>query len=76
MATTYTTVAGDRWDHISNLAYGDPDRYDRIIYANTQLSVADKTAPSLPAGLVLTIPDASPSVQASAGLPPWKRSDG
>ena len=65
--TTHTVKAGQRWDTIAYLWYGDARLFPDIVRANPNVS-AD-IAP--PAGTVLNIPikEAKPVAQI---LPPWK----
>lgn len=67
----YTTLDGERWDTISNKAYGTPLLSDIIIAANPLVPITDV----LPAGTLLEIPvQEIITEQMDADLlPPWKR---
>jgi phage tail protein X len=70
--TTYVrhvTKEDDRWDQISQLHYGTPYGYQRIIAANPTAPIV----PLLPAGLELAIPVIPKDSLPAASLPPWKR---
>jgi len=67
MAGTYPTVQGDMWDGIAYKALGDEGYTDKLIALNARY--IDTFI--FPAGIVLTLPDVTPTV--SASLPPWKR---
>jgi phage tail protein X len=67
----YTTLEGERWDSISQKAYGTPLLSNLIIEANPLIPISDV----LPAGILLDIPvqeviteNMDPDL-----LPPWKR---
>jgi hypothetical protein len=66
----HVTVAGERWDHISDRYYGDPYGYERIIAANPMIPIV----PVLGAGARLLVPVIDLDVDLPASdLPPWKR---
>ena len=67
----YTTKQGDRWDQISQAAYGTPFQYVVIQEANKSVPLV----PVLPGGIVLQVPiitQAETKVN-NTSLPPWKR---
>lgn len=67
--TTYTTVAGDRWDTVAHKAYGDESKMSEIIKANKYIPITSVLAP----GLVLNIPIIKQStISSTAVLPPWR----
>jgi hypothetical protein len=67
----YTTLEGQRWDTIANLAYGNPGLAKKIIEANPNVPVTDV----LPAGVILNIPTSEEAEVLTdlTLLPPWKR---
>lgn len=67
----YTTLEGERWDTISNKAYGTPLLSDIIIAANPLVAITDV----LPAGTLLEIPVQEIITEQTDAdlLPPWKR---
>jgi len=65
---SYTTKENDRWDQISQLHYGTPYGYQRIIEANRTAPIT----PLLPSGVRLAIPVIA-KASATANLPPWKQ---
>ena len=67
----YTTKAGDRWDTISQAAYGTPFQYLAIQEANKNVPLL----PVLPGGIVLQVPIIAQAVTQvnNTSLPPWKR---
>lgn len=67
MRNTYTTISGDMWDKIAYEQMGSVLHTDKLIRANAQYAALFV----LPAGIVLTIPQASD--EANMELPPWKR---
>jgi phage tail protein X len=66
-AIPYTTVAGDRWDLLAWLYYGDPTNYQPIIDANPYIGIS----PVLPQGLKIFIPIIAAPAPATNKLPPW-----
>lgn len=67
--TTYTTVAGDRWDTIAYRAYGDETKMGEIIRANKFMPITSELTP----GIVLNIPILEgTTIKAGAILPPWR----
>jgi phage tail protein X len=66
MYVVHVTQAGQRWDQLADLYYGDPFGYGGIISANPGAPVL----PTLPGGLTLYIPVITPAQQALP-LPPW-----
>lgn len=67
MANTYTTSQGDTWDTIAFKQMGSCERTRDLMWANR--SYLDYY--TFPAGIVLTIPEVSAEVSATA--PPWKK---
>jgi len=67
MLKTYTTISGDMWDKIAYEQMGSVLYTDRLIRANAEYAALFV----LPAGVVLTIPEAGDEVNME--LPPWKR---
>ena len=65
--STYRTKQGDMWDSIAYTQMGDTAYTDRLINLNRQY----KDFYTLPAGLVLTLPEADPRIIET--LPPWKK---
>lgn len=68
---TYTTLEGQRWDHIAFAEYRDPFGYERIIRAN----LAYRSLKVLPGGVRLRIPvvtELKPTPRPEQ-LPPWRR---
>ncbi len=69
--TPYTTLAGERWDTISQKAYGNPFLAEIIINANPDLPVNDLLEP----GTVIALPileAVNENIDRDL-LPPWKR---
>ena len=66
MSGTYTTVQGDMWDGIAYKALGSESQTGRLM----ELNQAYLEYYTLPAGIVLTLPEETVTV--SADLPPWK----
>lgn len=67
MRNTYTTISGDMWDKIAYEQMGSVSHTDALIRANAEYAALFV----LPAGIVLTIPEATD--KANIELPPWKR---
>ena len=67
MSRTYETAQGDMWDAIAFTQLGDVIYTDRLINLNQQY-VGYYIFPS---GVMLTLPELSPEVSATA--PPWKQ---
>ena len=67
MSKTYTTRQGDTWDTIAYTQMGSC-LYTKDIMWNNRSYLDLYT---FPAGVVLTIPEASPLV--TADMPPWKQ---
>lgn len=69
--TEYTTIGGERWDTITDKAYGDSRKMKDIIAANPTVPIYSR----LPQGITLRIPVVErPTVQSNTQkLPPWKR---
>ncbi len=67
--TTYTTIAGDRWDTVAFKAYGDATRFNEICAANQDVPLT----PVLPGGIILQVPIAEEAEMDTNLLPPWKR---
>ena len=65
--TNYITRDGDRWDLISQFAYGDPFKYVAIIAANPAVPISMV----LDAGIEILIPIIVTEVVTTT-LPPWK----
>lgn len=65
------TVGKERWDNISQLAYGTPYEVNRIIAANPDTPIT----PVIPAGTVINIPiiEEYKAKMNTEKLPPWKR---
>lgn len=66
---TYTTKQGDMWDAIAEKTMGSEGLVGDLMRANR----AYVHLYTLPAGVVLNIPEVKPAV--SDTLPPWKRSE-
>ena len=64
---TYTTVQGDTWDSVAYQQMGGVARTKDLMWANRQYL----DFYTFPAGVVLTIPDVTPEMSATA--PPWKK---
>lgn len=64
---TYTTVQGDMWDSIAYTQMGSTGYTNRLM----ELNPAYRDYYSLPAGIVLTLPE--PVYKVSSKLPPWKQ---
>lgn len=71
--STITTLEGERWDTLSQRVYRRPNQYKKIWEANPDATYALRYAPTLPAGLVLTIPDLPPAPPQLADTPPWRK---
>lgn len=67
MSKTYTTVQGDMWDSISFSQLGSVSYTDKLMNLNPQYLGYY----TFPAGIVLTLPDATEDV--NDALPPWKQ---
>jgi len=69
-STQYITKPGDRWDLISNKAYGTIGRIGDLIRANPSIAPSSILAP----GIVLEVPIiAASNVETDKSLlPPWK----
>lgn len=69
--TQYIVKEGERWDAISQKAYGNPTLYSNIIAANPLVPIT----PQLPGGTVLNIPILTDNLipTDTTALPPWKR---
>lgn len=66
----YITQEEDRWDSISQRAYGTPYEYERIIRENPTAPITAV----LPPNVRLAIPViARTESELTADLPPWKR---
>jgi phage tail protein X len=74
--TTYTVKAGDRWDTIAYIAYGDPlAMYEGVSVTNLIIE-SNKEIPCdipLTEGIVLRIPVIDVTQTSEEFLPPWKR---
>lgn len=66
---TYTTKQGDMWDAIAEKAMGSESLVGDLMRANR----AYVHLYTLPAGVVLNIPEVKPA--AIAEMPPWKRTE-
>lgn len=67
MSTTYTTRAGDTWDGIAYLLWGEELKMTDLQAANPD----HLTTIVFGAGVVLVVPEVEASVE--SGLPPWKQ---
>ncbi|MGH7905012.1 MAG: tail protein X [Candidatus Binataceae bacterium] len=65
----HVTAAGERWDWLSWIYYGDPALYSAIIMANPGIPIE----PVFEAGRIIAIPVIQKSNVMTADLPPWKR---
>lgn len=67
----YAAQEGERWDTISQKAYGNPMEAPRLIAANPNIPVTTR----LPAGTVVELPVLQEYVVKTKKeqLPPWKR---
>jgi phage tail protein X len=65
MSSTYTTIAGDRWDEISYKVYGSSYHVDKLIEAN----VGHRYTVRFDSGVVLTCPEIPEAIPRY--LPPW-----
>lgn len=68
---THITLAGQRWDSLAYLYYGDATYITPIIQANPQIPVE----PVFEAGLVIGVPllQVDSTIQNPNALPPWDR---
>jgi len=66
---TYTTKAGNMWDEIAYLVYGDTVHTTKLIMANPDY--ADLYF--FPAGIKLTVPDLYETDVDASNVPPWRR---
>ncbi|MGH7842977.1 MAG: tail protein X [Candidatus Binataceae bacterium] len=65
---SHTTVAGERWDLIAWIYYGNPTLYSQIIMANPRVPVFAV----FDSGVVLAIPILQVNQVQASNLPPWK----
>ena len=70
MSKTYVTKQGDMWDSIAAKQLGSVAYTDKIMNLNSQYI----DTYIFPAGIALTLPDAS--TDAPSSVPPWKRVNG
>lgn len=73
MERTYLTKNGDRWDTISQKAYGTPEFYPHIWEANKELLAQIDYPPLMPGGIRLILPDIEKSGEKTAEVPPWRK---
>lgn len=69
--TNYIVIDGERWDTVSNKAYGSPSLYRSIIEANPNVPISTR----LIGGTVLIIP-IIPITDVKTNkelLPPWRQ---
>jgi hypothetical protein len=69
--TEYTVIEGERWDTISQKAYGKAGAFSGIIAANPLVPITTRLA----GGIVLQIPiiEDNSLLTDLENLPPWKR---
>lgn len=67
---TYRTIQGDMWDSIAYKVFGDRSYTGKLMQLNPQ----HKDYYIFPAGVTLTLPDAT--ITTNELLPPWKRAVG
>lgn len=65
----HLTKAGERWDLLADIYYGDQNSYEPIIKANPYVAIT----PVLPEGITLYIPVLESSLKTNEELPPWKQ---
>jgi phage tail protein X len=65
----HVTLAGERWDLVAWIYYGDPTLYSGIVMANPAVAVE----PVFEAGIVLMVPILQQSAVMTTNLPPWKQ---
>lgn len=66
----HVTTAGERWDLLAWLYYGDPTDYSPIIVANPNVPIE----PVFDAGISIAIPLRQKTFVGPSNLPPWKMS--
>lgn len=65
----HASAAGERWDLLAWIYYGDPSLYGAIIMANPGIAIE----PAFEAGVRIAIPILQRSDVMTNNLPPWKR---
>jgi phage tail protein X len=64
----HMTTAGERWDLLAWVYYGDPTLYSSIVMANPSVPIE----PVFEAGISILIPILQTSSVMTRDLPPWK----
>ncbi len=64
----HVTLAGERWDLVAWIYYGDPALYSAMVMANPAVAVE----PVFEAGIRLKVPVLHKSAMMTTNLPPWK----
>jgi phage tail protein X len=65
----HITLAGERWDLVAWIYYGDPTLYSAMVLANPAVAVE----PVFEAGLHIKVPILRKSAVMTTNLPPWKQ---